>query len=64
MNVDLREDQIKTLITIIEHSRNIALGSGSGHSIDTLCRKDCADRWWELRNYLASYLSGNKAAAK
>lgn len=64
MNVSLREDQIKTLITVIDHARNRALGSSAiSYGIDALCRKDCADRWWELRKLLAGYVGDEKKVA-
>lgn len=56
-NVKLDEMEIKTLIAIIDHVRGQALGGGqSSYGIDTLCRKDCANRWLELRNKLVSHV--------
>lgn len=56
-DIKLDEWEIKTLITIIDHVRNLAQGERhSSCAIDRLCRKDCADRWLELRNRLVSYV--------
>lgn len=56
-NIKLDEWEIRTLITIIDHVRYQAPGNGqSSYAIDTLCRKDCADRWLELRKRLVSYV--------
>jgi hypothetical protein len=56
-DVKLDDWEIKTLITIVDHVRNQATGSGvSNYAIDVLCRQDCSNRWFDLRQRLASYV--------
>lgn len=64
MIVELRKDQIKTLISILDHVRDQTGAGASNYSIDTLCRKDCADRWWEIRSLLMSHIDEKKVVAK
>lgn len=57
LTVRLDETQINSVLTVLEHSRNNALGTAtSNYGIDALCRKDCAARWWDIITTLRAAL--------
>jgi hypothetical protein len=63
ITVRLDETQINSVLTVLEHSRNNAFGTGtSSYGIDVLCRKDCAARWGDIITMLRASLPENEPA--